>query len=140
MLLASTWGKTMYHYEASAAGRYMCAVRLWQDGQPHFKTFDDFKSHTYQMADEAEGEEVTIYDDLGAPVAYMYLLGTKSWHRPGPGIDLTILAIRSDSQSSRKVLETVRHIICEVGRELGITWYARAKHQGSTEIIITKEI
>lgn len=119
----------------------MCAKRLWEDGQPGFQSFKDFKVHTYRMADELEGEEYTIYDVSGSPVAYMYMLASASWHRPTPGLDLSIIAIRSDSQSSRKVLETVRHIIETECDRWGLDWYSRVKHvSGSVDIITTKEI
>ncbi|UZT50180.1 hypothetical protein [Enterobacter phage 02_vB_Eclo_IJM] len=57
-------------------GRHMCACRLWEDGQSNFKSFEDFKAHTYRMADEFDGEEYTIYDVSGSPVAYLYMLAT----------------------------------------------------------------
>lgn len=117
----------------------MCACRLWEDGQSNFKSFADFKAHTYRMADEFDGEEYTIYDVSGQPVAYLYMLATASWHRPTPGLDLSIVAIRSDSQSSRKVLETVRHIIDEECKRWGLGWYSRVKHvSGSVDIVTTK--
>ncbi|QZI79914.1 hypothetical protein 101136BS1_047 [Escherichia phage vB_EcoP-101136BS1] len=137
--LASTWGKTMLPYLNSREGRHMCACLLWEDGQSNFKSFEDFKAHTYRMADEFDGEEYTIYDVSGQPVAYLYMLATASWHRPTPGLDLSIVAIRRDSQSSRKVLETVRHIIDEECKRWGLGWYSRIKHvSGSVDIVTTK--
>lgn len=119
----------------------MAAERLWEDGQSDFASFSEFKQHTFRMADELEGEEYTIYDDECKPVAYLYMLASSSWHRKTPGLDLSILAIRSDSQSSRKVLETVRHIIDGECRRWGLDWYSRVKHvSGSVDIVTTKEI
>ncbi|WPJ68077.1 hypothetical protein KAGGKHMP_00049 [Salmonella phage PRF-SP7] len=67
------------------------------------------------------------------------MLATASWHRPTPGLDLSIVAIRRDSQSSRKVLETVRHIIDEECKRWGLGWYSRVKHvSGSVDIVTTK--
>ncbi|UZT49980.1 hypothetical protein [Enterobacter phage 01_vB_Eclo_IJM] len=74
----------MLPYLNSREGRHMCACRLWEDGQSNFKSFEDFKAHTYRMADEFDGEEYTIYDVSGSPVAYLYMLATTSWHRPTP--------------------------------------------------------
>ena len=130
----------MLHYRNSSDGRRMAAERLWEDGQPDFSSFSDFKQHTYRMADECEGEEFTIYDDESKPVAYLYMLASGSWHRKTPGLDLSILAIRSDSQSSRKVLETVRHIIHGECTRWGLSWWSRVKHSGPVDIVITKEI
>lgn len=118
----------------------MAAMRLWEDGQSDFDSFSDFKQHTFRMADELGGEEYTIYDDEMKPVAYLYMLASMSWHRKTPGLDLSILAIRSDSQSSRKVLETVRHIINGESKRWGLTWWSRVKHNGPTDIVTTKEI
>lgn len=131
----------MLPYLLSREGRQLAAERLWEDGQSNFKSFEDFKAHTFRMADEFDGEEYTIYDVSGKPVAYMYLLVSTSWHRPTPGLDLSIIAVRSDEQSSRKVLETVRHIINEECESWGLGWYSRVKHvTGSVDIVTTKEI
>lgn len=131
----------MLPYLNSREGRHLAAQRLWEDGQSHFKSLADFKAHTYRVADKSEGEEFTIYDVSGRPVAYLYLLCSTSWHRPTPGLDVTVLAIRSDSQSSRKVLETVCHIIREECSRWGLDWFSRVKHvSSSVDIISTKEI
>lgn len=118
----------------------MAAERLWEDGQPDFSSFSEFKQHTFRMADEFEGDEYTIYDDEGQPLAYLYFLCSQSWHRKAPGLDLSVLAIRSDAQSSRKVLATVRHIIHGEAQYRGLTWWSRVKHCGSVDVITTKEI
>lgn len=131
----------MLPYLNSRAGRHLAAERLWEDGQPYFRSLTDYKSHTFKVADESGGEEYTIYDVSGQPVAYLYLLCSTSWHRPTPGLDLSVIAIRRDAQSSRKVLETVRHIVDEECKRWGLGWYSRVKHVSeSVDIIITKEI
>ena len=131
----------MLPYLNSREGRHLAAQRLWEDGQSYFKSLADYKAHTFKVADESGGEEYTIYDVSGRPVAYLYLLCSTSWHRPTPGLDLSVLAIRRDSQSSRKVLETVIHIVNEECSRWGLGWYSRVKHvSSSVDIITTKEI
>lgn len=122
----------------------MCALTLWASGQSlEFKDYLDFRSHTFRVADESGGLEVTIFDNEPdpRPVAYMYLLTSTSWHRKTTGLDVSVLAIRPDARSSRKVLETVRLAIESVCDKEGLGWYSRIKHVNkTTDIVVTKEI
>ncbi|UZT50431.1 hypothetical protein [Enterobacter phage 04_vB_Eclo_IJM] len=116
----------------------MCACRLWEDGQSNFKSFEDFKAHTYRMADEFDGEGINLRC-LRFTSSVLVHAGSTSWHRPTPGLDLSIVAIRRDSQSSRKVLETVRHIIDEECKRWGLGCFP-SHVSGSVDIVTTKEI
>lgn len=134
----------MLSWDFTDHGRGMCALTLWALGQSlEFKDYQDFRSHTFKIADESKGLEVTIFDDEPdpRPIAYMYLLSSTSWHRKTPGLDVSVLAIRPDARSSRKVLETVRIIIESVCEVEGLRWYSRVKHVNeTTDIVVTKEI
>lgn len=134
----------MLEWNCTEHGRGMAALTLWSSGQSlEFTDYQDFRSHTFRVADESEGMEVTIFDDEPdpRPVAYMYFLSSTSWHRKTPGLDVSVLVIRPDAQSSRKVLETVRAIIESVCKEEGLSWYSRVKHVNqTTDIVVTKEI
>lgn len=92
------------------------------------------------MADEMGGLEFSIIDK-GLVVGYLYLLQSASWHRPTPGIDVSVLVVNKDHQSSRKVLEIARQIIVDVAERFDLTWYSRVKHVNqTTDIVVTKEI
>ena len=129
------------HCKESSAGRWLACLELWLSGQQGFKDVFEYQKYTYKMADEMGGLEFTIFDDSFVPIGYLYLLQSASWHRPTPGLDVSILVINKDHQSSRKVLEIARQTIVDVAERFDLKWYSRVKHVNSTtDIVITKEI
>lgn len=119
----------------------MACQASWEQGQKAFSCFEDYKSHTYRLSDANGGREFTVYNVAGEPVAYLYLMIADSWHRQTSGLDLTIFVARSDARSSRKVLETVRHIIESTCVEFGLGWYQRSKKlSDSSHVVSLKEI